>query len=77
MYPSKIWHSRVPNLYIPEIALVESEKTVLIMSLVCPDKVLVATGSKASIKEQMLILKTAKRNYLNTIFTGIGNFTPG
>ena len=34
--------------------LVESEKTALIMSLVCPDKVWLATGGKANFKEQML-----------------------
>ena len=37
-----------------EGALVESEKTALIMSLVCPDKVWLATGGKANFKEQML-----------------------
>ena len=35
-------------------AIVESEKTALIMSLVCPDKVWLATGGKANFKEQML-----------------------
>ena len=34
--------------------LVESEKTALIMSLVCPDHVWLATGGKANFKEQML-----------------------
>ena len=34
--------------------MVESEKTALIMSLVCPDKVWLATGGKANFKEQML-----------------------
>ena len=34
--------------------LVESEKTALIMSLVCPDRVWLATGGKANFKEQML-----------------------
>ena len=34
--------------------LVESEKTALIMSLVCPDKVWLATGGKANFKESML-----------------------
>ena len=38
----------------PSLALVESEKTALIMSLVCPDKVWLATGGKANFKEQML-----------------------
>ena len=37
-----------------EAAIVESEKTALIMSLVCPDKVWLATGGKANFKEQML-----------------------
>ena len=37
-----------------EIGVVESEKTALIMSLVCPDKVWLATGGKANFKEQML-----------------------
>ena len=36
------------------LCLVESEKTALIMSLVCPDKVWLATGGKANFKEQML-----------------------
>ena len=35
-------------------AIVESEKTAIIMSLVCPDKVWLATGGKANFKEQML-----------------------
>ena len=34
--------------------LVESEKTALIMSLVCPNRVWLATGGKANFKEQML-----------------------
>ena len=34
--------------------LVESEKTALIMSLVCPDTVWLATGGKQGFKEQML-----------------------
>ena len=34
--------------------LVESEKTALIMSLVCPDRVWLATGGKQGFKEQML-----------------------
>ncbi|MBQ3238293.1 MAG: hypothetical protein IJA98_04395 [Bacteroidaceae bacterium] len=37
-----------------EAAIVESEKTALIMSLVCPDKVWLATGGKANFKESML-----------------------
>ena len=37
-----------------EGALVESEKTALIMSLVCPDTVWLATGGKANFKEAML-----------------------
>ena len=36
------------------LCLVESEKTALIMSLVCPDKVWLATGGKANFKESML-----------------------
>ena len=36
------------------LCLVESEKTAIIMSLVCPDKVWLATGGKANFKEQML-----------------------
>ena len=38
----------------PLVMLVESEKTALIMSLVCPDKVWLATGGKANFKESML-----------------------
>ena len=34
--------------------LVESEKTALIMSLIKPDRVWLATGGKANFKEQML-----------------------
>ena len=34
--------------------LVESEKTALILSLLCPDKVWLATGGKANFKEAML-----------------------
>lgn len=37
-----------------EGAIVESEKTALIMSLVCPDRVWLATGGKQSLKETML-----------------------
>ena len=37
-----------------EIGVVESEKTALIMSLVCPDRVWLATGGKTNFKEQML-----------------------
>lgn len=33
--------------------MVESEKTALIMSLVCPDKVWLATGGKANLKDSM------------------------
>ena len=36
------------------LCLVESEKTALIMSLVCPDRVWLATGGKANFKESML-----------------------
>ena len=39
---------------LPLVMLVESEKTALIMSLVCPDKVWLATGGKQGFKEQML-----------------------
>ena len=35
-------------------AIVESEKTALILSLLCPDKVWLATGGKQNFKEQML-----------------------
>ena len=35
-------------------AIVESEKTALIMSLVCPDKAWLATGGKQNLKQQML-----------------------
>ena len=35
-------------------ALVESEKTALILSLLCPDKIWLATGGKQNFKEQML-----------------------
>ena len=38
----------------PLVMLVESEKTALIMSLVCPDRVWLATGGKQGFKEQML-----------------------
>ena len=38
----------------PLVMLVESEKTALIMSLVCPDHVWLATGGKQGFKEQML-----------------------
>ena len=38
----------------PLVMLVESEKTALIMSLVCPDTVWLATGGKQGFKEQML-----------------------
>ena len=36
------------------IGVVESEKTALILSLLCPDKVWLATGGKQNFKEQML-----------------------
>ena len=39
---------------LPLVMLVESEKTALIMSLVCPDRVWLATGGKANFKESML-----------------------
>ena len=39
---------------LPLVMLVESEKTALIMSLVCPDTVWLATGGKQGFKEQML-----------------------
>ena len=35
--------------------IVESEKTALILSLLCPDKVWLATGGKQNFKEQMLM----------------------
>lgn len=38
----------------PLVMLVESEKTAIIMSLVCPDTVWLATGGKQGFKEQML-----------------------
>ena len=38
----------------PLVSLVESEKTALILSLLCPDKVWLATGGKANLKEAML-----------------------
>ena len=38
----------------PLVRLVESEKTALILSLLCPDKVWLATGGKANFKESML-----------------------
>ena len=42
------------SLWSEKIGVVESEKTALIMSLVCPDRVWLATGGKANFKEQML-----------------------
>ena len=39
---------------LPLVMLVESVKTALIMSLVCPDSVWLATGGKQGFKEQML-----------------------
>ena len=39
----------------PLVSLVESEKTALILSLLCPDKVWLATGGKQNFKEQMLM----------------------
>ena len=42
------------NPWSEKIGLVESEKTALIMSLVCPDHVWLATGGKQGFKEQML-----------------------
>ena len=39
----------------PLVRLVESEKTDLILSLLCPDKVWLATGGKQNFKEQMLM----------------------
>ena len=38
----------------PLVMLVESEKTALIMSLLCPDRVWLATGGKQNFKEQMV-----------------------
>ena len=37
-----------------EAAIVESEKTALIMSVLCPDRVWLATGGKQNFKEQMV-----------------------
>ena len=37
------------------IGIVESEKTALVLSLLCPDKVWLATGGKQKFKEQMLM----------------------
>ncbi len=37
------------------LCIVESEKTALILSLVCPDKLWLATGGKANFKESMLV----------------------
>ena len=42
------------NPWSEKIGVVESEKTAIIMSLVCPDKVWLATGGKANFKESML-----------------------
>jgi len=49
--PRNLWSN---SLWSEKIGVVESEKTALIMSLVCPDKVWLATGGKANFKEQML-----------------------
>ena len=42
------------NPWSERIGIVESEKTALILSLLCPDKVWFATGGKQNFKEQML-----------------------
>ena len=42
------------NPWSERIGVVESEKTALILSLLCPDKVWLATGGKQNFKEQML-----------------------
>ena len=49
--PRNLWSN---SLWSEKIGVVESEKTALIMSLVCPDKVWLATGGKANFKESML-----------------------
>ena len=49
--PRNLWSN---NPWSEKIRVVESEKTALIMSLVCPDQVWLATGGKANFKEQML-----------------------
>ena len=46
-------HSPQPSAH-RQLHLVESEKTALIMSLVCPDKVWLATGGKSNFKASML-----------------------
>ena len=49
--PRNLWSN---SLWSEKIGVVESEKTALIMSLVCPDRVWLATGGKANFKESML-----------------------
>ncbi len=49
--PPNLWSN---SPWSEKIGVVESEKTALIMSLVCPDKVWLATGGKANFKESML-----------------------
>ena len=49
--PRNLWSN---SLWSEKIGVVESEKTALIMSLVCPDRVWLATGGKQGFKEQML-----------------------
>ena len=49
--PRNLWSN---SPWSEKIGVVESEKTALIMSLVCPDKVWLATGGKANFKESML-----------------------
>ena len=49
--PRNLWSN---SLWSEKIGVVESEKTALIMSLVCPDRVWFATGGKQGFKEQML-----------------------
>ena len=49
--PHNLWSN---NPWSEKIGVVESEKTALIMSLIKPDRVWLATGGKANFKEQML-----------------------
>lgn len=50
--PRNLWSN---SPWSEKIGVVESEKTALIMSLVCPDRVWLATGGKANFKESMLV----------------------
>ena len=49
--PRNLWSN---SPWSEKIGVVESEKTALIMSLVCPDRVWLATGGKANLKASML-----------------------